>query len=121
MVAINRVKPHTAFRGEVESGLCKMLAVGLGKQKGASMIHKFGLDRVIVPAAQRIIEKISILCGIAVLENPNDQIHTVQLAPPEACLEDLRNRGGVIIDNEPAPLRFDDQGRLKPVRMCESS
>lgn len=87
VVAINRVKPHTVFRGEVESGLCKMLAVGLGKHKGASMIHKFGLDRVIVPAAQRIIEKVSILCGIAVVENPNDQIHTIQLAYPEAFVE----------------------------------
>jgi len=84
VVVINRVKPHTAFRGEVESGLCKMLAVGLGKQKGASLTHKFGLGRVIVPAARRLLEKINVLCGIAVVENPMDQIHTIQLALPES-------------------------------------
>ena len=39
IIVINRVKPHTIFRGEVESGLCKMLAVGLGKHKGAQQIH----------------------------------------------------------------------------------
>lgn len=70
LVVINRVKPHTAFRGTVESGLCKMLAVGLGKKEGASMIHKGGLGQSIVPAARRILERVPVLMGIAVLEGP---------------------------------------------------
>ncbi len=43
IVVINRVKPHTLFRNEVESGLMKMLAIGLGKHKGATMVHKMVL------------------------------------------------------------------------------
>ncbi len=82
LVVINRVKPHTVFRGEVESGLCKMLAVGCGKQKGASTIHKFDLARSIVPAAQRILEKASVLCGLATVENASGGVHTIKLAKP---------------------------------------
>ena len=42
IIPINRVKPHTDFRGEVESGLMKMIAIGLGKQKGADTFHRQG-------------------------------------------------------------------------------
>jgi len=87
VVPINRVKPHTAFRGEVESGLCKMLAVGLGKQKGASTLHKYGLSQVLIPSALRILEKVSVLFGVAVVENPFDQIHTIQLVRPESFID----------------------------------
>ena len=87
VVPINRVKPHTAFRGEVESGLCKMLAVGLGKQKGASTLHKYGLSQVLIPSALRILEKVSVLFGVAVVENPFDQIHTIQLVQPESFID----------------------------------
>ena len=87
VVIINRVKPHTAFRGEVESGLCKMLTVGLGKQKGASITHKYGLNRVIVPSALRILEKVPVLCGLAIVENPLEQTHTIRLARPEEFVE----------------------------------
>jgi hypothetical protein len=80
---INRVKPHTAFTAEVESGLCKMLAVGCGKHQGAIAMHRHGLAANIVPAAERIIQKASILAGMAVVENPLDRTHTVRLVPPE--------------------------------------
>ena len=52
IVVINRVKPHTAFRADVESGLCKILAVGCGRQKGAANMHKYDLGKTIVPAAR---------------------------------------------------------------------
>lgn len=84
VVIINRVKPHTAFRGEVESGLCKMLSVGCGKQAGASMMHKFDLARTIVPAAHMILEKAPVLCGLAVTENALGGIQSVTLASPDA-------------------------------------
>jgi hypothetical protein len=83
VVVINRVKPHTAFRAEVESGLCKILAVGCGRQKGASNMHKFDLAKTIVPAAKIIIEKTSVLCGLAVTENATGGTHTLKLAKPE--------------------------------------
>ena len=44
IVVINRVKPHTAFRGPVESGIMKMISIGLGKQKGAEACHQLGLN-----------------------------------------------------------------------------
>jgi hypothetical protein len=83
IVVINRVKPHTVFRGPVESGLCKILAVGCGRQVGASNMHKFDLAGTIVPAAQMIIEKTSVLCGLAVTENAAGGTHNLKLAKPE--------------------------------------
>jgi hypothetical protein len=80
---INRVKPHTAFRAEVESGLCKMLAVGCGKHQGAMAMHTHGLAANIVPAAERIIQRAGVLAGLAIVENPLDRTHTLRLAPPE--------------------------------------
>jgi len=87
LVVINRVKPHTLLRAEVESGLCKMLAVGCGKHQGALSMHKFGLAATIVPAAQVIIEKAPVLCGLAIVENSLDQTHTLKLALPEQFIE----------------------------------
>lgn len=83
LVVINRVKPHTAFRGEVESGLCKMLAVGLGRKEGASLLHRFGLASSIVPAAMRILEKAPVLLGLAILESPSGGTTRLQAVPPE--------------------------------------
>jgi hypothetical protein len=87
LVVINRVKPHTVFRGEVESGLCKMLAIGLGKKRGASNIHKFDLAQSIVPAALMILEKASVLCGLAIVENPSGGTHTIRLALPNEFVD----------------------------------
>ena len=83
IAVINRVKPHTAFRAEIESGLCKILAVGCGKQKGASNMHKFDLAKTIVPAAQMIIKKAHVLCGLAVTENARGGTYSIKLAKPE--------------------------------------
>ena len=83
LFVINRVKPHTAFHAEVESGLCKMLAVGCGKHEGAKSMHTFGLGDSIVPAAKRIISKGNVLGGLALLENSLDQTCLIRLATPE--------------------------------------
>ena len=87
IVVINRVKPHTAFRGEVESGLCKILAVGCGRQAGASNMHRFDLGKTIVPAARLILGKTPVLCGLAVTENALGGTHSVKLARPEEFVE----------------------------------
>lgn len=84
VVVINRIKPHTAFRSDVESGLCKIMAVGCGRQKGAESMHRHDLATAIVPAAERIIQKAPILCGIAVTENALGGTHSMTLARPEA-------------------------------------
>ena len=80
LMVINRVKPHTAFRAEVESGLCKMLAVGCGRQRGALNMHKYDLGRTIVPAAEYILGKISVIGGLAVTETASGATHSIRLA-----------------------------------------
>ena len=82
IVVVNRVKPHTAFRGEVESGLCKVLAIGLGRQVGASNLHRYQLSQIIVPAAKFIMAKAPVLCGVAVTENALEGTHSLHLAAP---------------------------------------
>jgi hypothetical protein len=73
---LNRVKPHTSFRGPVESGLAKMCAIGLGKQAGAAVMHSRGPAglRDLIPAAARLVaERGLLLGGLALLENQRDQ------------------------------------------------
>ena len=72
-IVANRIKPHTSFRGPIESGLQKMIVIGLGKQKGADICHELGFGEMAanIPAMAAVsLAKANILCGIAVLENP---------------------------------------------------
>ncbi len=81
LIIINRVKPHTSFHAAVESGLTKMVAVGLGNHQGAAALHSFGirgLGTFIPLAAAQIIERLPVLYGIAIVENAREQ--TVQVA-----------------------------------------
>jgi hypothetical protein len=83
IIAINRVKPHTIFRGDVESGLCKILAVGLGKHRGAQQIHRIGLVSVVVESARVILHNAKVLAGVAILENSRDETMEVHVVPAE--------------------------------------
>ncbi len=72
IVVINRIKPHVAFRGKVESGLLKMITIGLGKQKGADICHELGFGKMAenIPAIAAVtLAKTNILCGVGILEN----------------------------------------------------
>jgi hypothetical protein len=76
VVVIGRVKPHTAFKGPIESGLCKMLAIGLGKHIGCSRLHEEGwsdFSHVISSVAEIFLKKANIVFGIALVENAFDQ------------------------------------------------
>lgn len=76
IIIANRLKAHTAFRGPYESGLMKMLAIGLAKQKGAEFCHSRGFKYMseMVPLFGRgIIKNANLLFGIAILENAYDQ------------------------------------------------
>ena len=89
IILINRIKPHTSFRGEVESGLQKMITIGMGKQKGAENCHKDGFSSVInnVPAiAKVILTKKNILCGVALLENSLHETAVVDVLTAEEIL-----------------------------------
>ena len=71
-----RLKPHNAFRGEYESGPCKMMAVGLGKQKGAEQVHSDGMGRIhinIPSIAKVVISKAPVLFAIPSIENAYDE------------------------------------------------
>jgi hypothetical protein len=75
IVVINRVKLHTGFRGEVESGLMKMLAIGLGKHRGADSIHALGFDRfgALIPEMGRyILQHSNVIFGVASIENSKE-------------------------------------------------
>ena len=87
VIVVARVKPHTSFRGPVESGLCKMIAVGLGKQKGAEQMHAHDLAETIPQSAAIAIEKSNIMLGLGVVENGYDQPHTVRAALAEDIYE----------------------------------
>ena len=83
IVVINRIKPHTAFKGEIESGLMKMLCVGLGKHRGAEVMHRYGLRDGIPRAARIILKKAPVLLGIAILENSLDETMEIKAALPQ--------------------------------------
>lgn len=90
IVVLNRVKPHTAFRGNNESGIVKMLTIGLGKQKGAEACHAYSFKYMaehIVLMAEQILATNKILFGIATVENAYDQISKVAAAAPEEFIE----------------------------------
>ena len=81
VVLINRIKPHTSFRGPIESGVVKMMVIGMGKIQGATYLHAHGMDvfpEVLPRVATFIMEQTSILFGIGVIENAYDQTAIVE-------------------------------------------
>ena len=84
-----RLKPHNAFRGKVESGPCKMMTVGLGKQKGASLVHSDGMNHIaenIPTMAEVVIQSGKILFAIPCLENAYDETMKLEAILPENIL-----------------------------------
>lgn len=110
IVVINRVKPHTAFRGSVESGIMKMISIGLGKQKGAEACHQMGFKYMAenVPAMAKIImEKTPFLFGVASVENAFDRVAIVDVLTPDEIIEkepDLQKQAKALL-----PKLFFDQ------------
>jgi hypothetical protein len=75
IVVVNRVKPHTAFKADYESGLIKMLAIGLGKHKGATAFHSCGMDmfgELLPQLGEVVLAQAPILFGLAIIENAYD-------------------------------------------------
>jgi Lactate racemase N-terminal domain len=90
VVVMNRVKPHTDFSGAIESGLLKMIAVGMGKAEGARETHragrKFGFERVIRAMSAVTLGSGKVLCGLGVVENEFHQVARVRAASPDAVV-----------------------------------
>ncbi len=86
IIPIGRVKPHTGFRGPIESGLMKMMTIGLGKQRGADTLHAAGMDRFsdLIPAAARVIMATQpIAFGLAIVENGYDEPARIEAVLPD--------------------------------------
>ncbi len=75
IVLLNRVKPHTDFHATYESGIVKMMVIGLGKQEGAAQVHRLGLRglREVLPAVGRLlVANTKFALGLAIIENADD-------------------------------------------------
>ena len=84
VIPVGRVKPHTDFRGPVESGLMKMIAIGLGKQKGAEFFHSQGMDEFhhLIPAVAKFtLSQVNIPFGVAVIENGYGNLAQAEAVP----------------------------------------
>lgn len=87
VIPINRVKPHTDFTGPVESGLMKMVAIGLGKQRGADTFHGEGFAAFaeLIPAvAQYTLSRVNIPFGLALIENGQSRLRRIEAVPAES-------------------------------------
>ncbi len=91
LIVVNRVKPHTDFRGKIESGLVKMMVIGLGKRQGAEQVHKLGLRGLteVLPAVGRIlVEKTPLALGLAIVENAYEEPAEIVAVEPEDLFDE---------------------------------
>ena len=91
IIVMNRIKPHTSFRGPYESGLMKMMAIGLGKQKGADACHSAGYKYMAqrIPAFGNVhLAKSKIAFGVGILENAFDQTAKIAVLTREEIPEE---------------------------------
>src|SRR5262249_12313186 len=86
VAVFGRVKAHTAFKAPIESGRCKMLAVGLGKQRGAETVTAAGRAGTIPAAAAVALASGKVALGLAVVENAADDPYRLVAVPPERFL-----------------------------------
>jgi hypothetical protein len=91
VVLINRIKKHTEFEHEFESGLLKMMAIGLGKQQGAATYHEammtHGYPKVILTVAHQVMQHVNILFGVGIVENGYGQTAVIGICRPEKIEE----------------------------------
>jgi hypothetical protein len=90
IILLNRIKPHTSFTGDYESGLLKMLAIGLGKRQGAAQVHKLGLPglkKLLPEVGAFLLKRTPVALGIAILENAFEHIAGIVAVEPEELLE----------------------------------
>lgn len=89
IILVNRIKAHTSFRGEYESGLVKMLAIGLGKRKGADITHYLRFEKMaknILESAKVSLSKLNILFGVGTVENAYDHVAHINILNKDEIL-----------------------------------
>lgn len=111
VVVLNRVKPHTEFKGRIESGLAKMLLIGMGKCEGARIYHRafadLGFDRIVESVMPIVLQKARVLFGLAIIENAYDETALLRALLPNEMLD--QERLLLLKAKELAPaLPFDD-------------
>jgi nickel-dependent lactate racemase len=83
IIVVNRIKPHTDFESEIESGLVKMMVIGMAKPKGALMVHrmtiKHGFPAILAAVAPIILKKLPIFFGMGIIENQYDETAFIEL------------------------------------------
>jgi len=105
---INRVKPHTSFRGELESGLFKMMVVGLGKRPGAESFHRLGWQQMadsLVVMGRFFLEKMPVVGGLAIIENGYEEtagLYGLRPAEMEAREKELLQEARRLLPRLPA-------------------
>ncbi|NNL75111.1 MAG: DUF2088 domain-containing protein [Desulfobacterales bacterium] len=91
VVLVNRIKKHTEFEHEFESGLLKMMAIGLGKQAGAASYHEammtYGYPEVILSVARKVMQEVNILFGVGIVENGYGQTADIGICPADKIEE----------------------------------
>ncbi len=109
IIPINRVKPHTDFSGPVESGLLKMIAIGLGKQLGADTFHREGFASFaeLIPAVAEItLATVNIPFGLALVENGHARLQRIEAVPAEGMYareRELRDEAARSLARLPIP------------------
>ena len=95
IIVLNRIKPHTEFEGPIESGLMKMMAIGMGKHRGCLEVHKqtvnFGYREVIPEIGGVILENLPVLFGIGIVENIYDETAIIRAVPSSRFLTEEKN------------------------------
>ncbi len=90
IVVVNRIKPHTTFRGSYESGLMKMLAIGLGKQRGAETCHALGFREMasrVPEVGAEVIRRLPVAFGLGIVENAYHETAELVPVPAERMVE----------------------------------
>lgn len=82
VVVCGRIKPHTDFVGEIESGLMKMMLIGLGKHEGAKIYHRAIMDysfgQILRSVATEVLQRCKIAAGVAIIENGYDETAKIE-------------------------------------------
>jgi hypothetical protein len=111
IIVLNRVKPHTEFHGKIESGLMKMIVIGLGKHEGTIMAHryavKYGYERTLTEIGLHALKNSPISLGLAIIENGYGQTAQITGVEPETFLETEKKLLDVARNKTPK-LPFDE-------------
>jgi hypothetical protein len=87
VIVCGRVKPHTGFVGDIESGLMKMMLIGLGKHAGARIYHRaikdYSFGQIVRSVAREVLSRCRILAGVAIVENGYDETAKIEAIAPQ--------------------------------------